>query len=187
MGNGMCNCSCPNKQDEILAQAAASNTIPLARSKNKTAPSSESVSLDNIILKEKALSLCREQEELDEDGQYSGYLSFLEHYLSAKTINLLFTKENMEYIGCTKDLSNILSLTIIIYKAQVFKTKNKVFNNVNQQKTRFQKSDIKPIAKYLAKWIILNYFDKSGEIYITEEHFKKNMYTYLEEFSETEW
>eukprot|EP00483_Globobulimina_turgida_P006848 UN06860 len=190
----ICNCSVP-KQDELLAQAAAAQSNTISSRKTIKPENSSNIKpintmkniLDNVTLREKSLHLCKEAEVLDVDGDDSGYITFLEKYLSFKTIDVIFTKSDMEYISTTKELTSILSITIAAYKAHCKIIKNLVFDGVNQGRTRFLKCDIKPIAKYLSTWIITKYYTDNGEIYITKTHFKQNMHKYLKEFIVTEW
>ncbi len=183
-GNMGDNCSCPGKRDELLlAQAATQNTVVRLL---KSGPDQMNI-LENELIKEKALSLCRETDELDTAGDDAGYIRFMAKYISLKLIKTLFVKQRIEYIGSAKELAALLRITIMLYKAKVHKIKNLVFNSKTEGKTPFSKSDIKWLARYLSEWIIKHCLENDGEVCITSEQFQKNMCTYLQQFVTAEW
>ena len=159
--------------------------------------------LQNAMLKEKALSLCKEHEELSQDGGDTGFITFIQKYLSPQTVKKMFATSGIEEITNLNELKSILALSIIIYKAQVQKIKNMVFDGLNANKTRFSKSDIKSVAKYLSVWIIKNYGDETydddqeddngedqdeeDEIYITQQEYTEKLAQYLSDFVRLEW
>ena len=151
--------------------------------------------LENDILKEKALNLCKEHEELSAKGEDSGFITFIQKYLSQKMMDQLFTKCGItdDEITDLDELKSMLAISIILYKAQVTKIKNLVFDGVNVNKTRFQKSDIKPIAKYISCWIMNRYGnwnkvdDEDDEFYIAKEEYCDKMSDYLRDFVRFEW
>jgi len=162
--------------------------------------------LENDMLKEKALGLCKENEELSSEGEDSGFITFIQKYLKQSIVDQLYIKCEVtdDEITDLTELSSMLAISIILYKAQVTKIKNVVFDGVNVNKTRFQKSEVKPVAKYISCWIINRYGngnemnrrngslegyddDDDDEFYIAKEEYTQQMSQYLRDFVRFEW
>lgn len=154
--------------------------------------------LENQMLKEKALNLCKEHEELSEHGEDSGFITFVNKYLSQKLIDQLYIKCDVidDEITSLDELQSLITITIILYKSHVTQIKNMVFDEVNQNRTRFQKSEITPVAKYISYWIFDHYNNDNGdgdddddndEFYIAKEEFSDKLSKYLRNFVRSEW
>lgn len=157
--------------------------------------------LDNDMLKEKALGLCKEYEELSSEGEDSGFITFVQKYLKQSLVDQLYIKCGVtdDEITDLTELSSMLAISIVLYKAQVTKIKNMVFDGLNVNKTRFQKSEVKPVSKYISCWIINRYGngsngrngslegDDDDEFYIEREEYAEKMSQYLRDFVRFEW
>ena len=137
------------------------------------------------MLKTKAMALCKEHTELDVHGEDDGFATFLDKYLPAYT-STIFAKLSMDDISNEKQLCEVLTLSILFYKVQVFRIKNEVFDRMNTR-TKFKKDDIKPIARYLSAWIVATHGDgDAGKIHFSEMSFNENVGRHVRDFMELE-
>ena len=143
--------------------------------------------LSNETLKERALNLCREKEILVKHGGDAGFITFVEKYMSSKTIQTVFTKCEVEEITNFNDLHSILTITITLYKAQIAKIKNSVFERINNAQTPMNKKDINPISNYLSIWIMRKYGQNDKSISIKKDEFTVSISKYLTEFVQIEY
>lgn len=143
--------------------------------------------LSNDILKERTVNLCREKEIVVKHGGDAGFIIFIQKYMSSKTIQTVFTKLDVEEITNFHDLQSILTTTIVLYKAQVAKIKNSVFERVNNEKTPMNKKEFNTISNYLSVWIIRKYGQNDKIISIKKDEFSLKISKYLTEFIQQEY
>lgn len=143
--------------------------------------------LSNDVLKERTLTLCREKEILVKHGGDSGFITFVEKYMSSKTVQTVFKKCDVEEIANFHDLQSILTVSIILYKAQIAKVKNSVFERINNEQTPMSKKDINPISNYISIWMIRKYGENDKTITIKKDEFSILISKYLKEFVHIEY
>ena len=105
----------------------------------------------------------------------------------AETIQTVFTKLDVEEITNFHNLQSILATTIVLYKAQVAKIKNSVFERVNNKQTPMNKKEFNTISNYLSVWIIRKYGQNDKIISIKKDEFSLKISKYLTEFIQEEY
>eukprot|EP00484_Ammonia_sp_Unknown_P001012 CAMPEP_0197020402 /NCGR_PEP_ID=MMETSP1384-20130603/1165_1 /TAXON_ID=29189 /ORGANISM="Ammonia sp." /LENGTH=242 /DNA_ID=CAMNT_0042448013 /DNA_START=93 /DNA_END=821 /DNA_ORIENTATION=+ len=186
-----------------MLEAEAAGRVPCKQTNGKIAAtaalkpaSSHDLFLHNEMLKEKALNLLQEKEELTAHGGDAGFLTFIHKYLRPHIVDKIFDQFCIvDEISDLRELQQTLEASICLYKATVTTVKNQVFESHNVSRAHFNKTDIKPVAKFLSEWILKNFGPKNNddgedydddEIYITKQEYSKKLHEYLCAFLQKE-
>lgn len=199
MGGNCSGCNGCSKRDDLLNRQAQENNIidrtdiddAIRNSQQQMITTKFNFNIDDIlknqILRERTLYLCQEKEVLVKHGGDAGFIKFVEKYISSKTVKTIFSNCEIEQISNLNDLQSVFVILIILYKAQITKIKNLVFERINNDTTPMNKSEIKPIANYLSIWIIKKYGSNDNHILIQQNDFTLKITKYLKDFVKSEY
>eukprot|EP01084_Bolivina_argentea_P177168 306431_1 len=144
---------------------------------------------DHKLLRQQSLNICIETDPIDVDETCAGLITFFEKHVTPQYAQQIFSKCDVECISNAQQLTEILTLCLLIYKVKVFQahnTRNGVHDRTDTM--RIHKTDFEPIAEYLSNWIMHGYGHTMGvheddyDLSITKESFASDMHCYLQKF-----
>eukprot|EP01084_Bolivina_argentea_P083522 151213_1 len=168
-----------NKAFESGMENASQHLRPYSDSDEESIFDSELIELTDSKIKQLSLRICSEQFAISKDGTDKGLITFVQQYINSTHLEKIFRKYCTLCTGTISNvnqLTEVLSVCIVFYKAKVFQ-----INSTKKPLEQIHKETIIMIAKCLANWIVSKY-SLNDDINITPQHFQNKMYLYLQEF-----